>query len=602
MSFSTASHKSSWIVGPVTDLAWIILCPLLCLFGLWAAWRFLGLADQQLYVVMFSFVVMGHHMPGWLRAFGEANVYHRYQARLWCSAIALPLMIIVPTAYGFGAIAISVAAIFDLWHVAMQQHGIGRIYGAKSGDVTPSSARLDFLCVLFWYVTIVLWSDSWLAGISMALRKAGILLFVSISSETLQTIRYAFLFVSLSLLLVYGGKAYRTWTQTGVFPWLKHLAHLVGFSVLAWTYQDSSWYRAQSTQNMFHAMQYFFLVWIYGHLSMEHSSTKHSSFYQGLFGHRRGMLRFGFLLGMYGFFFYILRHLSYGLHIGALQTSDLFFLSNHWDAKRGVEVIASVAVASLLLHFYVDAFIWKVRTRSVRNTLSISGQKTESLEEKGEPWTKGTLHALAYFGLPLLLIAWLGAGEREHSPQQELRALRHDTELFSNSAVAFYRYGKIALQQKKRKVAYKAFETATALAPSLQGPAYALFQMSRRTRHMKQAVAWGELAVRARPKHGELRHRVAVAYLRLKRYKRATEHLRVALRQRRNHPSDLLLFSVIHYQQKHDQKAKYFLKMACKRARKRKALQRESLRLLRQFQQHKRVSLFQQCSSPPKKR
>ena len=33
--------------------------------------------------------------------------------------------------------------------------------------------------------------------------------------------------------------------------------------MLIWTYQFPSWYRAQSVQNLFHASQYFFMVWVY---------------------------------------------------------------------------------------------------------------------------------------------------------------------------------------------------------------------------------------------------------------------------------------------------------------------------------------------------
>jgi hypothetical protein len=35
-----------------------------------------------------------------------------------------PALVILPTAFGLGAVALTIAATFDLWHVAMQQHWI----------------------------------------------------------------------------------------------------------------------------------------------------------------------------------------------------------------------------------------------------------------------------------------------------------------------------------------------------------------------------------------------------------------------------------------------------------------------------------------------
>jgi hypothetical protein len=88
-----------------------------------AVWNWSRLSDLQIYAILFAFIVTGHHLPGWFRAFGEPAVYQRYRARLWVSLAAVPVLVILPTAYGLGAVALTVAALFDLWHVAMQQHG-----------------------------------------------------------------------------------------------------------------------------------------------------------------------------------------------------------------------------------------------------------------------------------------------------------------------------------------------------------------------------------------------------------------------------------------------------------------------------------------------
>lgn len=155
-----ASAKSlPFIQRPVADGFWIIGSPLVALAAMGALWRWSGASDLAVYSILFGFIVTGHHLPGWFRAFGEPAVYQRFKARLWVSVLAVPALVILPTAFGLGAVALTVAALFDLWHVAVQQHGFGRIYAAKAGDAAAASAKLDLACVLTWYATAVAWSD-----------------------------------------------------------------------------------------------------------------------------------------------------------------------------------------------------------------------------------------------------------------------------------------------------------------------------------------------------------------------------------------------------------------------------------------------------------
>ena len=141
-----ARSASAYIAGRVPDNIWIILCPVLALLVMQALWKWSGLSDLAIFSILFGLIVTGHHMPGWIRAFGEPEVYRRHKGRLWVSVVAIPALVILPTAFGLGAVALTIAATFDLWHVAMQQHGFGRIYAAKAGDRDRRSARLDLAC------------------------------------------------------------------------------------------------------------------------------------------------------------------------------------------------------------------------------------------------------------------------------------------------------------------------------------------------------------------------------------------------------------------------------------------------------------------------
>src|SRR5262245_50943604 len=102
---ATARPRSGAIGGPLSDAAWVIFCPILALLAMQAAWRWSGRSDFAIYAALFALIVTGHHMPGWLRAFGEPAVYERHKARLWVSLAAIPLLVIVPTVFGMGALA-----------------------------------------------------------------------------------------------------------------------------------------------------------------------------------------------------------------------------------------------------------------------------------------------------------------------------------------------------------------------------------------------------------------------------------------------------------------------------------------------------------------
>ncbi|HEX9147919.1 MAG TPA: hypothetical protein VF958_02035, partial [Thermoanaerobaculia bacterium] len=302
----TASPGASFIAGKLSDNFWIILSPFVALAVLASLWKWSGQSDMTVYSILFGFIVTGHHMPGWIRAFGEPAVYERHKVRLWVSLLAIPPLMILPAFFGLGAVGLTIAAAFDLWHVAMQQHGFGRIYAAKAGDVERRSARLDLACVLTWYATVVAWSDSWMEGIARSFRKAGLPIFDRVTPPGWAAVRWGLLAVSVLLLAAYVANAISIWRRKKIVTPNKHLLHLAAFSVLIWTYQYSSWFRAQSVQNLFHASQYFFMVWVYGNLSIRRDATRPGNLYRALFQTRKGTLLFGGFVLLYGIGAYLL--------------------------------------------------------------------------------------------------------------------------------------------------------------------------------------------------------------------------------------------------------------------------------------------------------
>jgi tetratricopeptide (TPR) repeat protein len=515
-------RPAPYIAGRFADGFWIILCPLFALALMHALWRWSGLSDLAIFSFLFAIIVTGHHMPGWIRAFGEPEVYRRHKGRLWVSVFAIPALVVLPTAFGLGAVALTIAATFDLWHVAMQQHGFGRIYAAKAGDRERRSARLDLACALVWYSTVVAWSDSWMQAVARAFRKAGLPIFDFLTPQSWTGVKLAFAVASLVLLALYVYNAVRLWREHRVVTTQKHVLHLVAFGVLAWSYQDPSWYRANSVQNLFHALQYFFMVWIYGSLSIRRDSTRPGRIYKTLFGRRAGMLLFAGLVAIYG--------------LGAMALSSSGYRLTGADAERTAQLIGSIGIASLLLHFYVDSFIWRVRTKEVRKALAIpDGESAQAMLDPTpaapSQW-RGALHALAYFGIPALAIALLGARGRAVPASRADDSVVREADLFPRSAMARYARAQVALQRGDRVTARRDLETAVRLSPSFAGPAKALAALDANEGKGAEAIKHVAAASAADPKDVEVRYHLATQLAQARRLPEAEKEYREVIRLR----------------------------------------------------------------------
>lgn len=479
-----SAASKAWIRSPLADLGWIILCPLLGWAAITAIWGLGPWSDKAVYAVVFGFLVTGHHMPGWFRAWGEPVIYDRYKARLWVSAFAIPALVIVPTVVGLGVVAIAVTACFDLWHVSMQQHGLGRIYGAKAGDRDRRSARTDHACVLLWYGTLVAWSDSWSWSVMSSLRRGGLPVAAALTPELWRLIQTLLLAASGLLLLAYLGNALALYRDKGVVAWRKHALHAVAFTVLAISYQDPSWYRSQSVQNIFHATQFIFLVWVFGRGTMAREGQRPKALYRRLFEKPSGLVPYGVLIAAYGLLFWAI---SAGAHRISGYRQDLV-----------VQIAGSLGMASLLLHYYVDSFIWKVRSKQVQLSLAIAGAGGTAAEQ-GESSMRGAWHAVRYFGAPILLVGVIGGVGRGGGVGSSPDLIAHEATLFPRSAAAAYELGRAALAAGAPQAAAAALERARSLSPEFDGPAGLLADLHERRGDLPAAIRWSAAEVDTLP-------------------------------------------------------------------------------------------------------
>jgi len=267
---------------------------------------------------------------------------------------------------------------------------------------------------------------------------------------------------------------------------------------------------------VFHDVQYLSLVWIYNRKRVE-SDSSIGGFMRFVFR------RSGSLIGLYvGLIF------AYGA---------LGYFKSSIGVESVKSVLAGVVTASALLHFYYDGFIWKVREKSTRQSLGISGG-TADVSAKGffPGWALHGAKWVGVFVIPLGAL-WLGQTHTARSeldrvamiaadlPTSSRAHLNHATalqdagrvdeaaEAFSNSlrlnpdsAKAHMGLATILTGKGELDDAHKHYETALKMDPNNaeyhSGYAYLLDQLG----HNDQAAAECEAAVRLAPKSAQAHH------------------------------------------------------------------------------------------------
>src|SRR6185437_10004303 len=106
-----------------------------------------------------------------------------------------------------------------------------------------------------------------------------------------------------------------------------------------------------------------------------------------------------------------------GVYIGLVLAYGGLSLSKSYVGIDAVKnILTGVVAASSLLHFYYDGFIWKVREKSTRESLGLTGGSATAATNAFFPsWF---LHGLKWVGVFVLPLAALWMGET-HGPAPE---------------------------------------------------------------------------------------------------------------------------------------------------------------------------------------
>ena len=377
------------------------------------------LTPEQVSLAVISFASLGHHLPGFMRAYGDRELFQRYRTRFLLIpplvfAIALcfsppeglATWLGLPWRHLHGLEL--VLLIWGTWHGLMQTYGFMRIYDIRRGVKDRHTARLDHWLCLTVFAAGVVFSDARVFGIAKAMWDSGLPLF---GPEWLFGLRIAVAAAGIITAVAYVVNLLRLHRAGYPISWIKLL--LIGTT--GWFF----WYTGRLSLNLligiamfeiYHAVQYYAIVWVYN---------------------KRLFQRAGNRFGPLGFLFQD-RWSMLGLYLAAIGAySSIRYFADDANAyifsassSDSYQWLIAAFVTSSFLHFYFDGFIWKVSDRQTQANLVEGAAETAPLLS-----VPAAVHAAKWGGL-LLVVGGLLLAERhrllsepEAGKAQQLAAL-----------------------------------------------------------------------------------------------------------------------------------------------------------------------------------
>ena len=496
-----ASRPKLWILDSWRDLILYVGTPLLLLpaFALaQARW-----SPQDIYLFVAAFGAMGHHLPGMIRAYGDRALFERFK---WRFIFAPLFLLAVCTAFFWWDLKGILLVVFfwGVWHGLMQTYGFCRIYDAKTGTFDALTRRLDFAMCVIWFATAVALSPYRLSDTLDTYYLCG---GPFIPPSVVQLGQGLILLLAVAVSVLFVAHFCRLWI-IGNRPNPVKVALLIT-SIAFW------WYCNNLVANIlvgialfevFHDVQYLSLVWIYNRNRVEKDSN--------IGGFMRFVFRrSGSLMGLY-----VGLVLAYG---------SVSYINAHIGMETVKRILTGVVTASTLLHFYYDGFIWKVRERSTRQSLGLTGGTADvSLGGFLPSWTLHGLKWAAVFVLPLGAL-WFWQTHLNVPEVQRRAWLVADVPIGAKQhfdyGQALQKEGKWAQAEEQYKIALDFKSSDAKSHMNLATVLMAQAKYDAAARHMEEAL-------RLRPNGGELHLSYATLLQRLGRGDEAGPHYEAAVR------------------------------------------------------------------------
>ncbi|MBI3401282.1 MAG: tetratricopeptide repeat protein [Acidobacteria bacterium] len=435
-----------------------------------------------------------------LRAYGDRALFQRFRWRFSVAPAFLAATCLVFALRDLNGIVL-IVYLWGVWHGLMQTYGFLRIYDAKAGPSSPWTARLDHAMCVTWFATAVLVSPSRMTNILSVFYTSGGPLIEASAIEALRT-------TSIALT---GGVTVAFLCHTA---WMWHRGRPLSpvKLLLMATSFGFFWYTNVLVSNMlagialfevFHDVQYLSIVWIFN-LNRVQKDPGVGGFTRFLFR------RSGALVGVY-----VGLVVAYG---------SLNLVSAAMSAGLLRRTLTGLLAASALLHFYYDGFIWKVRERTTRQSLGLSGGTPEQAAVR-PAWV---IHG-AKWGLFVLPVLTLGLAEVQ-GRAPELDRARAIAQAAPDSAAAQEHFGTLLAGAGRVDEAVARLREAVRLDPDNAEAQANLGGVLGRAGQLAEAVVHYRKAIQIEPGDALTRTNLGNTLSRLGEFPEAIRHFEEALR------------------------------------------------------------------------
>jgi len=425
--------SSGWIISPIWDSLLFIGAPVTCILALFPLRKYWQ--PQEYSFLLLAFLTFGHHLPGFIRAYGDRELLARYRLRF---LLAPPLIFFTTLWFDLRGLHGLVIFIFtwDIWHVLMQHYGFMRIYDAKRGEISPVTARMDWAISIFWYLTLIVASPHYRHNLLLQAYTSGIPLLSPQVFKVLENVLYG---MTGGVTVVYLGYNLYLWRKGRLCPRkLVLLATFLAASYYLYVYVDD-FIVGFAVWSAFHCIQYYGIVWVYNSSRV----AKGSAMTRGvrfLFRPRTAL---------------VLIYAALILGYGGINYLQKFV---HDEAFR--RVLLTFIATSSAMHYYYDGFIWKVREKETRQFLNI-GAVRGALRRALPAWNRGPVQA-AYLAATIVVLAGL---ETWH-PNDELRVRQSLAAVAPGAEESHFHLGETLRQQGRLAGALEEYREALRLNPA----------------------------------------------------------------------------------------------------------------------------------------
>ncbi len=341
------TSRSTWIVGPIYDSIFFLLPPTLAFVLAYAitgtafdddGFEFFGYEDVTLAGLFLGIFIHAHIVAVVFRSHANTSVFRTHPWRF----------VLIPALLYLGFISSSwllvigsvLATFWDVYHSGAQTFGFARIYDAKMGNDRNAGRRLD------WWFNQVFYAGPIVAGATMIDHFGDFSEFEEVGAA----------FFTRIPAFMEGSQRYFTWTILGggttflifyvaAYVRMARKGHKISkqkvflltttgaCSIYAWGFNP--WGQAFFIMNVFHALQYFGIVW----WSEKKTIMKTFGVQQRRYGKQIALVLFVGFTGLYGFW---------------VETVD-----------TDIATLWAITLVVSLMHFWYDGFIWSVRKKQL---------------------------------------------------------------------------------------------------------------------------------------------------------------------------------------------------------------------------------------------